>query len=45
MWCLFNGTVLRVCFVLVAALKVGRVVKKKSLEDGVKDARMSGFYR
>ena len=46
MWCFFNGKVLslRACLDVVAALKVGSVVKK-SLEDGVKDARMSGFYR
>ena len=44
MWCFFNGKVLKVCLVVAAALKVGSVVKK-SLEVGVKDARMSGFYR
>ena len=44
MWCLFNGKVLKVCLVVAAALKVGSVVKK-SLEVGVEDARMSGFYR
>ena len=38
MWCFFNGKVVRVCLVEAAALKVGSVVKK-SLEDGVKDAR------
>ena len=45
MWCFFNGKVLKFCLVVVAAaLKVGNLVKK-SLEVGVKDARMSGFYR
>ena len=44
MWRLFNGKVLKVCLVVPATLRVGSVVKK-SLEVGVKDARMSGFYR
>ena len=44
MWCFFNGKVLKVCLVVAAALKVGSVVKK-SLEAGIKDARMSSFYR
>ena len=44
MWVLFNGNALKLCLVDFAAIKVGRLVKK-SVEDRVKDARMSSFYK